>query len=331
MAPTPPPAAACAGAIHNPTPTLVAEGTITDQEMTGVAGRLGAALDRYRLATSAPHPAGGFQSHWQTVRGVDIHDRASLASPDSPLPVVMVHGLAVSHRYLMPLAAKLAGHHRVHAVDLPGFGFSGEPGRVLDVAEHAEHLADWLERAGLPAPAVLGNSFGCQVAVHLAACHPDRVRGLILVGPTMDPAARTASRQILRWLRDTAREDPLQLPILLRDVRDAGPHRVVGTLARALRDPIEDKLPLVEVPVLVTRGSREPIVPMVWAQAATRLLPLGELSVVPGPHNANYGAADHLSELVLAFLRQRVLTQDDQAPRRDGTGKDRPPNDRSNT
>src|SRR5215216_5571434 len=73
------------------------------------------------------------------------------------------------------------------------------------------------------------------------------------------------------------------MPILLRDVYDAGLHRVVGTLAHALRDPIEDKLPLVRVPVLVTRGSREPIVPVAWALAATRLAPLGELAVVPGP------------------------------------------------
>jgi hypothetical protein len=36
----------------------------------------------------------------------------------------------------------------------------------------------------------------------------------------------------------------LQPSILVRDVRDAGPRRVVGTLAHALRDPIEDKLPL---------------------------------------------------------------------------------------
>jgi pimeloyl-ACP methyl ester carboxylesterase len=225
----------------------------------------------------------------------------------------MVHGLAVSHRYLMPLAAKLAGRHPVHVIDLPGFGLSGDPGRVLDVAEHADHLADWLEMAGLPPVVVLGNSFGCQVAVELAVRHPDRVAGLVLVGPTIDPAARTTIRQILRWLRDTAREDPLQLPILLRDVRDAGPHRVAGTLARALRDPIEYKLPLVRVPALVTRGSREPIVPAAWGLAATRLLPSGELAVVPGPHNANYGAADHLAELVLAFLYQRVVAPDGRA------------------
>jgi pimeloyl-ACP methyl ester carboxylesterase len=67
------------------------------------------------------------------------------------------------------------------------------------------------------------------------------------------------------------------------------------------------------VPALVIRGSREPIVPMAWAQAATRLLPLGELALIPGPHNANYGAADHLTDLILAFLRQRILAQDNQA------------------
>lgn len=63
----------------------------------------------------------------------------------------------------------------------------------------------------------------------------------------------------------------MQLPILVRDVRDAGPRRVVGTLAHTLRDPIEDKLPQVKVPVLVTRGSSEPIVPPGWAQTATQL------------------------------------------------------------
>jgi pimeloyl-ACP methyl ester carboxylesterase len=257
--------------------------------------------------------AWGFQSRWRTVRGIAIHDRRPLARANDTTPVVLIHGLAVSHRYLMPLAARLAGHHPVHVVDLPGFGLSGDPGRVLNVTEHADHLADWLEAAGLPSVVVLGNSFGCQVAVELAVRHPEHVRALVLVGPTMDPAARTAFRQILRWLRDTAREDPLQLPILLRDVRDAGLHRVVGTLVHALRDPIEDKLPLVRVPVLVTRGSREPIVPVAWALAAARLAPLGELAVVPGPHNANYGAADHLGALVRDFLRQRVQAQGGQA------------------
>jgi len=225
--------------------------------------------------------------------------------------LVLLHGLAVSHRYLMPVAARLAAHHPVHVVDLPGFGLSGEPGRVLDVTEHADHVAAWLEVSGLAPVVVLGNSFGCQVAVDLAVRHPHLVDGLVLVGPTVDPAARTVSRQVLRWLRDTTREDPMQLPILLRDVRDAGLRRVAGTLAHAVRDPIESKLPLVKVPTLVTRGAREPIVPMTWAQEAARLLPHGELAVVRGsPHNANYSAANDLADLVLAFLRRELPSRD---------------------
>ena len=84
------------------------------------------------------------------------------------------------------------------------------------------------EATRLPPVVLLGNSFGCQVAVDLAVRYPDRVRALVLVGPTIDPAARTAFRQILRWLGDTALEDPLQLPILARDLRDAGPRRGVA-------------------------------------------------------------------------------------------------------
>jgi pimeloyl-ACP methyl ester carboxylesterase len=270
-------------------------------------------LDRYRLATSAPQAAWGFQSRWLTVQGVATHDRCSIESPNGAPRLVLLHGLAVSHRYLMPVAARLADHYPVHVVDLPGFGLSDDPGRVLDVAEHADHVAAWLKATRLPPVVVLGNSFGCQVAVDLAVRHADWVRGLVLVGPTVDPAARTAFRQILRWLRDALREDPLQLPILLLDVRDAGLRRVAGTLAHAVRDPIERKLPLVTVPTLVTRGAKEPIVPMPWARAASRLLPRGEFAVVPAsPHNANYSAADHLAELVVAFLRREVPNRDGQ-------------------
>jgi hypothetical protein len=55
---------------------------------------------------------------------------------------------------------------------------------------------------------------------------------------------------------------------------------------------------------------------MAWARAASRLLPRGELAVVPAsPHNANYSADDHLAELVLAFLRSEVPAPSPRRPR----------------
>lgn len=200
-------------------------------------------------------------SRGRIVQGVAIHDRASLNSPNVAPRLVLLHGLAVSHRYLMPLAARLADHQPTHVVDLPDWA-QQRPKQGAGRGRACRPCGGLAEDDQLLPVVVLGNSSGCQVAVDLAVRYPNCICGLILVDPTVDPAARTASRQILRWLRDTLQEDLLQLPILLRDVRDAGLRRVAGALAHAVREPIEGKLPLVTVPTLVTRGAKEPIVPM---------------------------------------------------------------------
>lgn len=258
--------------------------------------------ERYALATRAPRPDRHFESRWTRVRGLRLHCRASRHSPDTA-PVVLVHGVAVSHRYLMPFAELLAAEHPVLAVDLPGFGLSDKPRTVAGLPELTDHLADWLTATGNAPAAVFGNSFGAQIAVDLAVRHPDLADRLILSGPTMDPAARTMTRQVLRWLRSLPHEDPSQVPILARDLLDAGPYRAVRTFRTALRDRIEDKLPRVHVPTLVTRGDREAVATQAWAERAVALLPEGRLAVVPNcPHDATYSAPAALTELVLPFL-----------------------------
>ncbi|HST64088.1 MAG TPA: alpha/beta hydrolase [Mycobacteriales bacterium] len=195
---------------------------------------------RYRLATAAPEPYGGFRSGWTAVGGTRLHARTH---DGTGTRVVLVHGLAVSHRYLMPTAALLARRHPVAALDLPGFGLSDEPGRVLDTRELADALGGWLGATGGGPVVLLGNSYGCQVIVDLVVRRPDVAAAVVLAGPTVDPAARSATRQVLRWLADVPREPPTQGPILLRDARDAGARRLLGTLRHSVRDRIERKLP----------------------------------------------------------------------------------------
>jgi len=130
-----------------------------------------------------------------------------------------------------------------------------------------------------------------------------RCAALVLSGPTIDPHARTAARQIARGLRDLLREDPLQVPILARDVLDAGPARVWATLRAALRDPSATNLSRLAVPTLVLRGALEPIVPAPWAREATALIPGAVLVELPGaPHNAVYVTAEALVAEVRRFL-----------------------------
>lgn len=211
--------------------------------------------------------------------------------------------MVVSGRYMVPTAELLTPHHPVYVPDLPGFGKSEGPDRVPEVPGLADLLAEWMEAAGVERAALLGNSFGCQVAAELAARHPEMVEGLVLQGPTTDPRGRTAARLVLRWLRDAPRENPSQGPLMIRDYRDAGLRRALDAFRRMIEDPIEEKLPRIQAPTLVVRGSRDPIVPQRWAEEVTHLLPRGRLVVIPGAaHTINYSAPRELARATLSFL-----------------------------
>lgn len=218
--------------------------------------------------------------------------------------MVLVHGLVVSSRYMVPTAERLAAYRRVFAPDLPGFGKSEKPARTLRVAELSDYLSAWMEELGLEHVALVGNSMGCQVIADLVARHPERVECAVLQGPTMDPRGRTVLRQAGRFLLDAPRESsPSLLPIELLDYLSAGTRRAWRTFRYALDDRIEEKLPKMRVPTLVVRGSRDLIVPQRWAEEAAELLPIGRLAVIPGAaHTANYGWAAEFARVVLAFL-----------------------------
>ncbi len=247
---------------------------------------------------------GEAKSVWTVVDGRRVHARAAegAASEGSPA-VVLVHGLVVSGRYMVPTLERLAPFHRVYAPDLPGFGQSEKPSRVLDVAGLSEFLAAWMRAVGLEGAALVGNSFGCQLIADLAVRCPGLVGRAVLQGPTMDPAARSVPRQIGRLLLDAPREPLSLVPIEFLDYLRAGTGRAWRTLRYALEDRIEDKLPEMGMPVLVVRGSRDPIAPQRWAEEAVRLLPNGRLVVIAGAaHAVNFGAPSELARVVRAFL-----------------------------
>lgn len=178
--------------------------------------------------------------------------------------------------------------------------------------ELADALAAWMQAAGLGRAALVGNSFGCQVIVELAARHPDQVTCTVLQGPTMDPAARSLGRQTWRWLRDTVQERPDPWA-RLRDYRDAGLRRVLATYRLALRDRVEGKLPRVLAPTLVVRGPDDPIVSQVWAETVADLLPAGQLVVTDaGAHTL----IDQLVQVSLPFLMRHLspATRGDEGP-----------------
>jgi 2-hydroxy-6-oxonona-2,4-dienedioate hydrolase len=221
----------------------------------------------------------------------------------SGTPVVLVHGMVISGRYMVPTAEELAQLCPVYAIDLPGYGDSVKPLTILGLAELADALAAWMDAMRFPSAHLVANSFGCQVLAEFALRHARRVDRLVFQGPTVDPKARTLGKQLVRLLRNTPSEAGGLGWITVVDYVKAGMRRIRATMRMAIEDRIEDKLPRIAAPTLVVRGGNDPLVPQEWADEVVRRLPRGELRVLPGlGHTINYTAPKEFVSAMRPFL-----------------------------
>jgi pimeloyl-ACP methyl ester carboxylesterase len=111
--------------------------------------------------------------------------------------VILLHAGIADRRmwdeHLEPLAA--AGH-RVVAVDLPGFG---EAVSRREPVAHWEEVLETMDALGIGQAALVGNSFGAQVALRIAALHPQRVSSLILFSVASVPEPDPSPELLAAW------------------------------------------------------------------------------------------------------------------------------------
>src|SRR5437879_13855819 len=98
-----------------------------------------------------------FESRTITIDGVNLHYFCGGSGP----PLVLVHGLGSSAavEFYYNLEA-LAAHHRVFAVDLPGFGRSDKPVLEYTIDLFVRAVSDLMAGEGIERAAVLGGSMG---------------------------------------------------------------------------------------------------------------------------------------------------------------------------
>ena len=232
-----------------------------------------------------------------------VHARVPRETSAVRPTVVLVHGLGMSSLYMEPLAQRLAAHFDVYAPDLPGFGLSEKPAAVLSVPQLADALADFLDAAGLARPHFIGNSLGCEILVDLAFRHPHRVERLVLQGPTPDPHHRSILAKLILFSATIIFERWSIIGVAVRDYVRCGLRRYVKTFWRMIDYEMRGKLPRIDAPALVVRGTRDLIITEAAAQEVADLLANGELVIVKGAaHGMNYSHPDAFAAAILAFL-----------------------------
>jgi 2-hydroxy-6-oxonona-2,4-dienedioate hydrolase len=225
---------------------------------------------------------GGLRTAYTRVDGLRMHALVSTGPAPAQAPaMVLVHGSGLSGRYMIPTARELARDFRVYLPDIPGYGDSDDPGRVLNVPQMADWLAAWLSAVGLTRASFLGNSFGCQVIADLAARYPQYVEAAILQGPTTPPNERSAFWQFVRWRQNQAHNPEFIAAATDEEYRKAGIWRLIRSFIFQITDRIEDKAPLIRAPTLVIRGALDPIATQEYCEMLVRLLPRGQLHIIP--------------------------------------------------
>lgn len=211
--------------------------------------------------------------------------------------VMIVPGAAVRD-YARPAVEELCGR----GIDAELLAAPGEPGTPADLAEYGRELGARLDAA--PTDLLVGLSVGAQAAAVAAATRTEArpVGRLVLIGPTVDPAARTHARLVGRWLAGGRAEPGSLLISQLPDWWRAGPRRIAAVVRSALDVDIERVLDPLPVPTAIVHAEYDQITSHTYAaDLATRIG--ARLVVLPGathswPHRHEHDFADLIDDIL---------------------------------
>jgi len=137
------------------------------------------------------------------------------------------------------------------ALDRPGFGQSDPQGPVSSL----EHQADAVVALFPPPPqtvVVVGHSLGGAVAAMVAARNPQRVRALVLMAASLDPA-----QEVIHPMQYVGRAWPIA-SLLPRALRNANEELMV---LKSELLALQALLPLITAPTIIVHGTRDTLVP----------------------------------------------------------------------
>jgi pimeloyl-ACP methyl ester carboxylesterase len=138
-------------------------------------------------------------------------------------PVICVHGLGATKASFLPTLAALAPHHRVVALDLPGFGESDKPlAAAYDAPYFAGAVTALLDALGIERAHLVGNSMGGRVSIEVGLLYPDRVGRMALLSPA------------LAWLRDRRWGWLLRAPLPKLGLIQPAPRVITEPIVRSL-------------------------------------------------------------------------------------------------
>ena len=241
------------------------------------------------------------------VGGTSVYCRRSTRG--SGVPLVHLHGFAISGAYMMPTARVLAVRRPNVVPDLPGYGHSERRERVLDIPALAETTLAILDRLDIDHAILVGNSMGCPVGLEVAHLAPDRIHGLVLVSPAGGVHNQPMIRALGQLAKDVLRERTAMFPVALPDYVKFGPLNGLRLFHELTRFPSLERLLSTPAPTLAVLGVRDPLMPPPdRVREIARLAPqhLTVAIVDAAAHAVNFSHPEELAGVIEAWLDDAI-------------------------
>ena len=249
-----------------------------------------------------PDPYGDADPEWlridwrEHLRTVDVdgtrinYAEMGPTEAESGPSIVFVHGLGGCWENWLENVPHFARHHRVVALDLPGFGSSPLPSWDVSIESFGQTLLAFCRQLGLDGGVVVGNSMGGFIAAEAVIQSAEAFERMVLVSAAgishasvKSGPAVTASRMMalatpafLRMREPAVRRRRLRLalfsglfhsPLKIRKelvwefANGAGTDGFLPAVRGLLGYDFLDRLESVELPALIVWGRNDRIVP----------------------------------------------------------------------
>ena len=215
---------------------------------------------------------------------------------------------------------------RVVALDMPGFGHSDQPERLIAPDAMGDFLALLIDEWGLGAPHIVGPDVGTAAALFLASKAPDKVTSLSIGGgavtspiavggaleavigaPSLDDVRQLDARANISAADESAAPQGSE-PEVLEDYVSAYDLGRFAESARFVRHYpeqnklVQDFLPSIQIPTLILAGENDDLVPWSNNQFLADTLPNSVAHRLDAGHFAWEEAAGEYGRLVSEWI-----------------------------
>jgi pimeloyl-ACP methyl ester carboxylesterase len=274
------------------------------------------------------------QPQFRTIDGLSIRFAQSEQRDDHAL---LLSPWPESLFAFEPTWERLAEHTHLVAIDLPGFGHSQRRDQLLSPRAMGEFVIRVADVFGLESPHVVGPGVGTPAALFAAALYPGRLCSLVVGGaafplrlggvlkdwveaPDVEGYRSADPRQIVAGVLTNIERYEL-LDFVREDYLSAYEgDRFVESMRFVRSYPIDfpilsDLLPVIQTPVQIIAGARDPVVPPVNAEFLDERLPYSQLNIIDAGHFTWEDAADEYAALATSWWEGGYATAASTAPR----------------